>query len=296
MFASMDRLLPVLVYIQAHLDEDLPLERLADAVQQSPFHFHRVFRSVTGETLKSYVERLRLERAAHQLMIQEARVVDLAFGLGYRSHETFSRAFRRRFGVSPRDYRRRRWAEFDDRSQQAAQGKRARLLNRDVQHYELSKVTVRRLDPLPVAFIRLYGPYVDVDVSAFDRLVDWARSHGFYPADALLIGVGHDNPAVTPPQKLRFDACLSVHKSFKPQGEVGFQVLPDGFYAMAEYVGPYGPTMERAYREMFDTMISMDRYTIIGLPVIEVYQTTRIKPDFALNYTTIYVPIEPKGV
>jgi AraC family transcriptional regulator len=66
---EIERLLPVLVHIQANLDQDLSLEVLATRVQLSPFHFHRLFRSAVGETLKQYTQRLRLERAANRLII-----------------------------------------------------------------------------------------------------------------------------------------------------------------------------------------------------------------------------------
>ena len=60
---EIERLLPVLVHIQANLDQDLSLEVLAKRVRLSQFHFHRLFRSAVGETLKQYTQRLRLERS-----------------------------------------------------------------------------------------------------------------------------------------------------------------------------------------------------------------------------------------
>lgn len=296
MLGTVESLLPVLVHIQAHLDDDLSLEHVAGAAGHSPYHFHRMFKQATGETLQKYVERLRLERAAHQLAIQDTRVIDLAFELGYNSHETFTRAFRRHFSMSPSAYRRsHRYSSDETPSAGSSPQESPRYLNVDVQAYELSKVVVRRLDPLPVAFIRMHGPYVDVDVGAYDRLIVWARENGQYRGDNLLLGVGHDNPTVTPLDKLRFDACISVSRRFSPQGEIGYQELPGGTFASATYVGPYGPTLESAYGEMFERMLRMQRYTILGLPVIEIYHTTRIRPDYALNHTTIYIPVQPKG-
>ena len=100
-----ERLLPILVYIQTHLEEELSLETPATRAALSPFHFHRLFRGTIGETLKQYIQRLRLERAAYQLKIHKASIIDIAFGLGYHSHETFSRAFRRpRLSTQPDRY------------------------------------------------------------------------------------------------------------------------------------------------------------------------------------------------
>jgi hypothetical protein len=86
------RIIPALVHIQAHLDEDLSLDALAGHVGLSKYHFHELFQSATGETPKSYVERLRLEWAAVQLRIRRVAVVDVALECGYRNHETVSRA------------------------------------------------------------------------------------------------------------------------------------------------------------------------------------------------------------
>ena len=56
-----DRVNRVLDYIGRHLDEELSLSRLSEVGCFSPFHFHRIFQSVTGETLNSHVRRVRLE-------------------------------------------------------------------------------------------------------------------------------------------------------------------------------------------------------------------------------------------
>ena len=95
----------LLVHIQAHLDEDLSLDVLSAKASLSPAHFQRTFQALIGETPKNYVARLRLERAAFRLLIQEARLLDIALDCGFQNHETFSRAFRRRFGMPPSSYR-----------------------------------------------------------------------------------------------------------------------------------------------------------------------------------------------
>src|SRR5262245_3171798 len=101
----LEKLLPVLVHIQANLDQDLSLDALAKRVRLSPFHFHRIFRSTIGETPKQYTQRLRLERAANRLIVHDATILDIALDSGFQNHETFSREFKRRFQVTPSAYR-----------------------------------------------------------------------------------------------------------------------------------------------------------------------------------------------
>src|SRR5215471_3560234 len=99
------RILKVLVHIQKSLDSPVSLEELAAIASFSPFHFHRVFRGMVGESVKEHVRRLRLERAAHRLRFTGKPVTELAFEAGYETHESFTRAFHTMFGESPTEFR-----------------------------------------------------------------------------------------------------------------------------------------------------------------------------------------------
>ena len=281
-----ERLLPVLVHIQSHLAEDLALERLAQLVDLSPYHFHRLFRDIIGETLKQYTQRLRLERAASQLRIRQTSILEIALSSGFQSHETFTRAFKRHFSVTPYTYR---------RSQQvllAADEPTGQSLNAFPFAFEVSSVSVLELKSIPVAFIRNFGPYEDVDMTLFDQLITWSKKRQLYTGENLLVGIGHDEPGVTPPNKLRFDACLEIADSFAPDGNIAFQHTPPGLYATVTHIGPYGRSLQQAYMAIFQHINQTRRYGIIGLPALEIYRTTKINPDYALNQTDIYIPVE----
>src|SRR5687768_2979629 len=88
---------PLLIDLQLALDRELSLEALARRCGYSPFHFHRFFSSAVGETPKQHVNRLRLERAAYRLAITRATVLEIALSVGFKNHETLSRAFKRAF-------------------------------------------------------------------------------------------------------------------------------------------------------------------------------------------------------
>ena len=96
-----EKILRVQLFIQNHLDEDLSLETLAAAADYSPCHFHRIFRGIAGESADDYDRRLRMERAAQSLRYRRRSVLDVALDAGYGSHEAFTRAFVRTFGVTP---------------------------------------------------------------------------------------------------------------------------------------------------------------------------------------------------
>ena len=260
-FSAVSQILPTLIYIQTHLEEAIPLTALAEQAHLSPYYFHRLFKSATGETPKAYTQRLRLEQSALHMLLREATLLEIALSCGFRSHETFTRAFKRHFGVTPQAYRKQRHLQTEIQPQ----GERE-TLNRHTETYEISRTTVQKIRPLPIIFIRNLGPYVDVELSIFERLIAWARDRGLYKGDNLVLGIGHDGPNITPPEKLRFDACLVVDAPVKPEGEVGFQSSPGGTFAVTSYTGPFGRTLEEAYEAIFVQIMQLKGYTLIGLP------------------------------
>ena len=284
------RIIPALVHIQAHLDQDLSLDALAGHVGLSKFHFHELFKSATGETPKSYVERLRLEWAAVQLRIRRVAVVDLALECGYRNHETFSRAFRARFLTSPREYR-KEWSrplEHDDSTRRA----RFQRAPREAPCGELSSTRIVRLSPMTVAFIRHLGPYERVSPDDFARVTAWAlRRNGGTP---LLLGIARDAPGITPAAKIRFDCCVQVPATFDADGEIGCQRTPGGDHAITEYVGSWdlGP----AYASILERLGKMPKLEIIGLPAIEIYRTTQVGARDGLARVAIAIPIATRGL
>jgi len=87
----------------------LQLDDIARVACFSPFHFHRVFKGITGETVIDYVQRTRLERAARALYVNTSTsVVQIALDYGYQNPSSFAKAFKRHFGTSAL-----RWRQSD---------------------------------------------------------------------------------------------------------------------------------------------------------------------------------------
>jgi AraC family transcriptional regulator len=207
-----------------------------------------------------------------------ARVVDLALESGFKNHETFTRAFRRRFGTSPTEYR-----------LSNAGRERPAAIAAEEQHAGcvISRTKVVELDDLTVAFIRHVGPYEQVPGDLWDRLV----AHGSEPR--MLLGIVHDAPGITPPERCRFDAAIRIGDgSTRAAADgTGVQSIPGGTFAITTHVGPYR-TLGEAYRTTFERIARMKRYQPAGLPCLEIYSASAIDTAHELNQTDLCIRLE----
>ncbi len=255
-----ERILRALVHIQQHLEEQredpLDLNALAHVACFSPYHFHRIFRGLVGETVADHVRRLRLERAAQRLKSTGRPVTDIAFEAGYEAHEAFTRAFRARFGASPSGFRESR---------------------PEIEKLEPIAVRIEKLPAMRVAFVRHVGPFKDVG-SAWGTLMGWAGMRGLFGPHTMAIGVVHDDPDVTAPEQLRYDASVTVIGDVRPEGVIGIEELASREYAIARHHGPY-ENISDTYARMCGQWLPSSGRELAAAPSLEFYlnapQTTR---------------------
>ncbi len=279
-----ETLAPLLVHIQANLDSDLSLENLSTHAGLSPAHLHRLFKIVVGETPKEYVARIRIERSAFRMTIQESSLLEIALDCGFRNHETYTRAFRRRYGVSPSEYR--AWSR---RQQSRTETQDIDFSARGQRSFELSRTNIARIKPLHLAFIRHVGPYESVSGELFEHLDKWA-SRRHLPGPRVWLGIGHDAPGTTPPHQLRFDAALVIPEKIAPEGRIGHQVLDGGDFAVTTHAGALD-TLPLAYAEIFPRVTKLAGYQLIGLPAVEIYHESIVGTLHALCHTDICLPV-----
>lgn len=182
------------LHIEMHLGERLRLNRLARAAAFSPFHYHRLFKRMTGESVCAHLGRVRLERAAFELVFSRHSVLDIAMGHGFTSPEAFARAFRRRFGTSPRAFRSSRTILNEQRDFVSEWRREFAPLQPDWRTEPPQRITfLRRQGPLPVA--------VSAAWEAMSRVL--ARSGAAIESER--IGCTPDYPGFTPPDRFRFE-------------------------------------------------------------------------------------------
>jgi AraC family transcriptional regulator len=253
------RLARVLAHIEGHLDEPLPLEDLAAVACFSPYHFHRVFRGMVGESVKEHVRRLRLERAARRLLSGGSTVLALALDAGYETPESFTRAFDALFGLPPSVFR-RNGGKMDAGSKL----EKAAL--------PAVEVAVRRLQPFRVAYARHIGPYHQVG-EAWRKLMMWAGPRGLLGPNMVRLGIPHDDPEITPPERLRYDAALLVPDPVTGSGEVAMREIAGGEYAGAIHRGPYD-RLNETYAALCGQWLPASGREARNAPPLEFYRTS----------------------
>jgi len=287
-----ERILRVLVFIQQNLDSDLPLEQYAKVAHFSPYHFHRIFSGMVGESLKEHIRRLRLERAAMKLKHTDKSVLEIALEAGYETHEAFTRAFRAVSGCSPTRFR-------SSKSVLLKAGPSAIHYRNEtaIEDIELAiggepmDVEIKRLEPVRVAFVRHVGPYNEVG-AAWEKLCARLGAEGMLGPGTKFVGICHDDPEVTAPERIRYDACVTVDDDFEGEGEIGAQTVGGGEYAVTTHVGPYDK-LGQTYARLYGQWLPQSGREPRSQPSLEFYLNDPESTDPEDLLTDIYAPLKP---
>ena len=273
-------------HVQRHPDGDLRLETLAALACFSPFHFHRIFKTVTGETLGGFIGRIRLEKAARRMMAQPGTaLLTIALECGFESASGFSRAFRRRFGIAPS-----RWDRVTPLKERNL-GKEAghfpvytvdELAAADGEgrfetaffHYPRQRLAVIRVENAYSAFDRIRA--------AHDRLAAWYGEAVAPVTGMMLYGMSHDDPEITPLEQCRFDWAAVVPEAISVAAAgIRFREMPACTVAAVRARGDV-QVLDRAWQYLWRFSLPRSGFEPIDLPAMEVYVT----PPAVLGWAT----------
>lgn len=242
-------------------------------------------------TLEDYRERML--RAAGHLSLTNVPVISIAMRAGYETPEAFSRAFKTMTGRSPSQWRcARREAGWGPSPSSVHFGTSIRKLEFEplTNGGDSMEVRIEKLEPQHVAFVRHVGPYEKAGV-AWETLCRQLGPAGLLGPQTHLIGLNHDDPEVTPPQKLRYDACVPVAEDFVTAGEVGVQIIEGGSYAITTHKGPYSE-LKHTYATICGQWLPRHDKRFRDAPCFEVYLNDPQRTPAAELLTDVCIPIE----
>jgi AraC family transcriptional regulator len=309
----------VIDYIEANIDKDLSLAELANVALFSPFHFHRIFKAMVGETLNGFIQRLRLEKAADKLVVNPKKsITEIAFECGFSSSSTFARSFREAFNMSASDWRSGGHFQYSKNSEaKSKESKSVGNIRQDFYTHSyyienmtkqmwrvemktnkelITNVEVKDMPEMHVAYIRHIGPYAGDEQlfgKLFNKLFSWAGPRGLlrFP-ETKVITIYHDNPEITDESKLRTDVCITVPTNAKVDGEIGKSIIPAGKYAIAHFeIRPdqYGD----AWNAVYGGWLPESGYQPDDRPCFELYLNDPKEHPEGKHIVDIYAPVKP---
>ncbi len=261
----------VMDHVRNNLDGDLSLDALAKVAHFSPYHFHRIFRATTGETLVQFIQRSRLERAAYLMKASPDRELgSIALDVGFSAQSDFSRVFKRRYSIAP-----------------SAWDRHSRLDDTGIDDFEDSVASARAEGPEPVArvvehpacrlaYIRMNTPFMgDVLQRGYAELTRWLDERNVDWRTSQLLGMSWDNFETTPLDQVRFDFGFAGSPDIVADGTIGIQELPAVRAADVHCRGPLS-RIAVAWDYLYNEWLPASDYEPDDLPGIKRFRT---RPD-----------------
>ncbi len=284
-----ERIHQAIDYINKHLSEEINLDKLSEAACFSPFHFHRIFTNFIGETPRDFIERLRLERAANCLISRpNESVTEVAYYCGFGSLSSFSRAFKKRYAISPRDFFAKHKEDFH--SLYISENRRKLNFGKN----NVSTVEIKILPPMHIAYAERLDGYRKGIMQAWMILNRYAGARDLIKSNTLHIGMPLDNPNITPIHKCRYRACIDVPKDLViKRGEVRTDDLAGGKYAVYHFQGTVAD-ISSAYEAFYGLWLPNSGYIPSDRPVLEIYPPGLHKNFNSAHFSyDIAMPVEP---
>ncbi len=275
------RLNRVLDHIYDHLDEPLDIDRLAGIACLSPYHWHRIYQAMYGETVAVTVRRLRLHRAAGYLANGAMSIAEIAERSGYGSLQSFSRTFSAVYGMPPAQYRK----EGTHRRFRSAQSGDNQMTMREV--------VIRDVPAMNVISVDHVGPYMQIG-KAFDSLIGWLAGRNLLSAQMRMVGIYYDDPGIVPEAELRSKAGVVLPHDVDVDADVaapvGITPVRGGQYAVLRHQGPYSD-MRAAYEWLYGTWLVQSGREAADAPVFEEYLNNPKETAPADLLTEICLPL-----
>lgn len=294
-------------FIHENLDRPINLKEIAEASSFSIYHFHRIFLALVGETVNDYVGRKRLERAANLLIFKkELSITEIAVATGFSSSANFAKSFKLYFGVSPSQIRKpvstensklgklfskygKAFNPKDVHPQVVADG-----VTSNSGQFEEIPMNVKVMEIKEQVACALASPAGYESASLFktwDKLIAWARSYGIEDEKQKRFAFCHDNPAITPIEKCRYEAVVVVSPDARIVEPFFKVVIPSGKYAVAHYKGaPEGTSS--FHMSLYSNWFSNSGFEPDDFPLMEHYLND-VRKD---GYVEMEVYIKLKNV
>lgn len=292
------RINKVFRHIEENLEADLSLNLLSEIALFSPFHFHRIFKTITQETPNNYVIRRRIERSASDLIRKDYHISDIALKNGFNDTSSFSRSFKKYYGLSPSEFRKQNPNKFSKIRQLESKNGQAYPNNEEYICIidNLTKwinmnanIKVKECSTFHIAAISHIG--INGLESTFGKLIRWANSkHLMQDPDSKMGRLFYDSIKITEADKVRMLIFLATDHVFETDGEVERQRVEGGKCVLGRFE-IQAHEFEKAWTGMYIWMNENGYQTSSGHPYEIYHNDYRLHPEGKF-IVDLFIPIK----
>ena len=268
-----------LSYMYKNIEHEITLDDLAKINHISKFHFHRIFKEETSENFSEVLTSIRLQKAANLLISnQHSTITEISKQCGYSSHSSFIKAFKNRFLYTPSQWKN---GSFEMYSEQLNTKKLKEIKTLD---YEI-KVN----EEIYCAYIRHKG-YDKSIKNTWQRLRALAYQNNIEKYEE--IGLHHDNPSITPLNKCKYVAAITINKNQKIESNISTFIIPKSLCAVFKLDGKFGEIIDLIRYIHQDWILKEGKgYEVTTLPIYIKYIKNHLidNTDFKIE---VNIPIK----
>ena len=248
-------------YIIRHLNEEITIEDVADYCHFSKYHFSRVFKAATGESIYAFIKRMKMEQSAVRLKVERGKpITDIGFDYGY-SPSNYSSAFRKHHDISPAEFRKgmdticvpnpfyeerlAKFQSFDEYDQQ---------------------IRIQELDDFVVIYERHIGNYIELEKNWRDFT---EKYKDYLKEDTLLIERSYDDPSITALGQCLYDICMTAERKCSLEN---ITTIKGGKFAVYRFEGLVQDIFV-AFQGMFHIWLAHSGYEMYERYSLGIYRT-----------------------
>lgn len=295
----------VIIYIEKNIDKPLALINIANYANFSPFHFHRIFTALEGETPAKFILRLRIEKIARLLQEQkDISITEIAYSCGFNNYTSFNRAFKQHFGMTAQEFRKLEKAILaKDKQFYNFRGEVLERTSTTIRYQEDSpiifgensiirntNIQIKKMPAFEVAYIRFVGNFYEIE-ETYNKLLKWATQNNLLDIkDTKLFTVYHDDPSVTERDKLRQSVCITIPNNFKSEVCFSKMTIEAGRYLIGHFELS-DIEFEKAWNTIYLTLIEKG-YRFRSANLYEMYKIAENTDSSQFHKVYLCIPIE----
>ncbi len=253
----------LMFYIYTHIETDINIDEIASDMHIDKFYLHKIFKEVFGRNIYESIKSIRLQKASNLLLTnKQSTISQIANACGYSSQTSFIRAFKNRFGTTPKNWRQGAFITY------------AKALIENNKIGEVSTDAFERIEPRIVKQSPLQAYYIRDRGYTSEIKKSWQKIQTFVYAHELqnfeYISLFHDNPAITPLDECHHVASIKVDEEVTQSSLPRFKIA-GGVYAVFRLTGKK-PDLLRFIQWVYHSWLPKSGYEATTKPPYAVYQ------------------------